>query len=72
MTIYNLVIKTLQVKADQGREIGCQQGVSEAETLIQSVSDRRERTVPSVLNGHSDLFYHYRSGKSLNAGLPAQ
>ena len=36
MTIYNLVIKTLQVKADQGREIGCQQGVSEAETLIQA------------------------------------
>ena len=28
----------------------------------QSGSDRRERTVPSVLNGQSVLFYHYRSG----------
>ena len=30
----------------------------------QSGSDRRERTVPSVLNGQSVLFYHYRSGSA--------
>ena len=29
-----------------------------------SGSDRRERTVPSVLNGQSVLFYHYRSGNT--------
>ena len=28
--------------------------------IVLSVSDRRERTVPSVLNGQSLLFYHYR------------
>ena len=34
----------------------------------QSVSDRRERTVPSVLNGQSLLFYHYHSNLSTAAG----
>ena len=33
--------------------------------IVLSGSDRRERIVPSVMNGKSVLFYHYRSYFSL-------
>ena len=35
-------------------------GAADVTMRYSSGSDRRERTVPSVLNGQSVLFYHYR------------